>query len=828
VSSRLTIGSIFAERYLEPGNIFFTEREDGQPWIKVLDAPKINAMDSFFLLATKANIKNELSFTQSGIYLNMEIHDTNGLKASNQITFMKGVQVYWRYREAPDGGGTIHWETSSNGVDWTEVFSYPTASLGFSITQLEVNIGMSASGAPSTTVHYDNFNVVPWNQQLTAVPDSRSPSPLASRPGRTSTMNASRKITQFKIYPSLGIARVGNSAHEYFFGPEAPGPHPRDAGDFRDAAGHVKRQAARFRVYGLDAHGKVVKEITSADAQITWKVQVANTKAAWFDFDQAFDVPASKGEIDGVPGIVSNLRNADVKGEDRTALAITPPPISISGADVNVDGSDRALAFDQGEFFGAKIYLGEVRTDAEGRLIFLGGRGQSASRQDQPPAQAVTFANNPGWQDDVSDGPVDATITYDGEVHEATGAWVLVSPPNYAPGIQGIVTGYDLLFSVAAAKDSSLLPIRPSFSEHIYPILRRLTATQWVNAGFARDFGFGTGNDFESPAMIKRLNDPGEASSALRHSIFAMFRGASYPHPQPATAPAFYGDAITLNTSTTDPREWMAVLDTQYGWLEKWASGDFHADGVRPDLPWEQLDAAEQARLLDRGVLDETLGGPFHPGAEFTWPMRIALMYSEPFRIKRRSGPRPDSGTQLTSSTALAEGGPLDGSLPGDLSRWMAVPWQTDTSSCLSGYLPYVDDYLPTFWPARVPNDVLTEQQYRSLLNPEKSVDEKAKIFAYTLREKWLRGITYEKPVAFPPQTYDYKVSINEFISDWWQVGIIVEKPGPDHGSSLPRQIWVETGRSYVEPEAPPQGLLGAPTPARKTYAISQHPRFRR
>ena len=63
--------------------------------IKVLDAPKINAMAAFFLLTTKANIQNELSFTQSGIYLNMEIHDTNGLKASNQIMFTKGRDPRW-------------------------------------------------------------------------------------------------------------------------------------------------------------------------------------------------------------------------------------------------------------------------------------------------------------------------------------------------------------------------------------------------------------------------------------------------------------------------------------------------------------------------------------------------------------------------------------------------------------------------------------------------------------------------------------------------------------------------------------------------------------
>ena len=50
---------------------------------------------------------------------------------------------------------------------------------------------------------------------------------------------------------------------------------------------------------------------------------------------------------------------------------------------------------------------------------------------------------------------------------------------------------------------------------------------------------------------------------------------------------------------------------------------------------------------------------------------------------------------------------------PGDLTRWMAVPWQTDTSSCLSAYKRDVDGYLPTFWPARAA-DILTSAAYRS------------------------------------------------------------------------------------------------------------------
>ncbi len=129
--------------------------------IKVLDAPKIIGISAFFLLSTAGNPAYEISFVQSGIYLNLEIHTPGGLQAAKQIMFTKGVQVYWRFREAPDSGGTIHWETSANGTTWTEHFTYPTANLGFSITQLEANIGMSASGAAATTVHYDNFNVVP-------------------------------------------------------------------------------------------------------------------------------------------------------------------------------------------------------------------------------------------------------------------------------------------------------------------------------------------------------------------------------------------------------------------------------------------------------------------------------------------------------------------------------------------------------------------------------------------------------------------------------------------------------------------------------------------
>jgi hypothetical protein len=40
--------------------------------------------------------------------------------------------------------------------------------------------------------------------------------------------------TSYKIYPTIGIARVGNSPDAMFIGPEAPGIVPDADGSYRD------------------------------------------------------------------------------------------------------------------------------------------------------------------------------------------------------------------------------------------------------------------------------------------------------------------------------------------------------------------------------------------------------------------------------------------------------------------------------------------------------------------------------------------------------------------------------------------------------------------
>ena len=132
------------------------------------------------------------------------------------------------------------------------------------------------------------------------------------------------EIVRCVIYPGLGIARLGNSPDKYFIGPEAPGELPQPAGGFKDAAGRIKRQAARFRVYGLDGAGKVVREVTADVGEVTWRVHLANRKAGWYQFLNAMDLGPKYAKT-------AARRNSAVTGTARKKLMIDPGPRSITG-----------------------------------------------------------------------------------------------------------------------------------------------------------------------------------------------------------------------------------------------------------------------------------------------------------------------------------------------------------------------------------------------------------------------------------------------------------------------------------------------------------------
>ena len=594
------------------------------------------------------------------------------------------------------------------------------------------------------------------------------------------TAEGDDRIVSAVIYPSIGIARLGNSADAWFVGPEVPDPAPLPPGSYRDATGALKRQAARFRLYGIDAAGAIVRELTGAGpaVEITWRVELANTKAAWYGFQLALDVP------EAVSAPPTTLRNATVA--DRSKLSIRPGPRQVTGRNAKPE------AFDSGAFMDRPVYLGEIFTDGEGRLLVLGGRGVSASYDG---SRAITFANNEGWFDDIADGPVTATVTLGSRSLAVTPAWVVVAPPNFAPRRKSVRTMWDLMRAVAVTAGWLAAPSRPSFSRDILPVFQRLAGLQWVNAGFAAGFGWEGAVDLTSPAAIARLGDPGAAYLDLRRGVANAFRRFDVDSWSPKPWPWLYGDAMNIPPAET-PRQNAALSDLQLAMLAKWAAGDFEADHDPAAEPVRDIDTVplnERGDLLTQAALEFCLADAFHPGCEMTWPVRAATLYMAPFRIAHAPADwiAPELGATLTSDSVTIPDGPLYGQQAGGLTRWMAVPWQTDTASCRGGYDKSYDPYLPTFWPARVPNEVLTREDYGIVMDAERPLAERKAAFAR--RASWID----------PLGTRSYTDQINNMVAHFDHLGVVEACNGPSDNDHFPPELEVEDRHSPIPGPAP-------------------------
>ena len=611
--------------------------------------------------------------------------------------------------------------------------------------------------------------------------------PGPARPYLTPPAGRDTRIVRAVIHPAIGVARVGDSADEYVLAPEVDHPAALPTGSYKDATGALKRQAVRFRVYGYNAAGAPVAELTADNAELRWTAHVANRKGAWYQFQLALDIPEADRTDD------SNLRNADVPAAERDRLVIDPGPRSVHGRDRSGGPEHR---FDTGTFMERPVYLGELRTDRSGRLIFLGGHGVSASVADKP---ADTFANNDGWYDDISDGPVTAEVRIDGRPIPVEPAWVVTGPPNYAPELVSVRTMYDLVHDAFVTAGALPEPQQVSFTHDVLPVLRRLCDLQWVNQGVAVQLGHGGREDLLAPDRLAALADPSPVRRELRRQVWLTIRNYDRDGFSPVPWPVVYGDA--MNVPAASVRQHVTLSPLRYRLMQRWARGDFVADFDPQAVPPASLDKvpfAQRPETLDRAALSFCLADAFHPGCELTWPMRHTTLYSRPFRVRHRDPhlPPPSYGPRLTPQIALAYDGPLYAQRPGDLTRWMAVPWQTDTASCRSGYeylsgFGIYDPYLPTFWPARVPNHVMAEEEYAVVMDTSRPIAER--LAAFENRRVWLRWL--------PPRYLD---AINAMVTDFGKLGLVERRPGPTDDPRLPAEVLVESEVSFPLEPAPP------------------------
>lgn len=516
----------------------------------------------------------------------------------------------------------------------------------------------------------------------------------------------------YEIHPSIGVARVGSSRlaglEGSFLGPE-PGVRPPDA--YRDRAGDLKRQAARFRVFRCvrDEHRRLVEasELDLAAAGgITWTVHLANRKG--IALRQGGSGPGNRNRAGG--------------GEADGPLIIDAGPASVARP------GDRA-PLDGGRFRSTRVPLGEIAMDPDGRLVVLGGHGRSGSDPHHARLDPIRGhrCDNDDWFDDTSDGPVTATIGLGGGSVAVAGAWVIVGPPDFAPGVTNQVTLYDFLSDLAARRGLLEAPARPSFARDIRPILARAMGYRWVNraAYFGSDGdgrgGHGAGGTGDFSGLWEALADPSGRSEPLRRSIAERLRDPAPGAPIPAILPLRMIPRLTApQRSRDDGGNVLPLTAAQYEAMRAWARGDFEPDLGRAGPAPELLPDA-----LDRMALEACVGGALDPGIE-AGPVVLGdparYLEGEPFRL---------------SHAAVR---------PGEVTGPNAVPWQADFLACRWEELDGPWPKRLAWWPAQRPDDVFPEVGAAEMV-------------------PWARGVGEE---------------FQDMIEKWDRLGFVVERETPD------------------------------------------------
>lgn len=602
---------------------------------------------------------------------------------------------------------------------------------------------------------------------------------------------AEARIVRAAIFPAIGFSRVGNG-DQWFPAPEVPGLMTEPPGGFKQGTNRIKKQVQRFRVYGYDDQGRVVRELGASDG-VRWTVHVANSKAAWYGYSNAMDGG------DDAPGIPGALRNAFIEPARRESmLVIDAGAVRIDGASTNDDGRDTAYRM-AGRFWNKMaVTLGHLRTDGAGRLLVFPADGVANSALPQNPVR--DFTNNDGWHDDWCDGWVKATVRVGGTDLDCEPAWVVCCGPKFAPQIEPIVSLYDAAReAMIAAGHMQVLPGRVSFRRDVLPILRRSGMMQWVAQASYLGKAWNDLEDLSDPAVIKALADAGPKARPARDKVLAAFRKPGGKDVRSAALPPMLGDGVNFPGS---PTGWLTLTKTQYAILSDWAKGDFvndlddsAADAVKQldDLPMSMRPEA-----LTRAALDACSGGAFHPGVEITWPIRQAALYrpptetSLPFRIaiSDRKGLVQNVGFQLHPQNVF--GAPIGPQAPGDLTRWMGVPWQGDAFSCQS-VLTAESFPTPVWWPALLPVDVLPEGFYERMMRPDLPVEERLRF--YHARVAWSRGAA---GIGLHVEA-SYTDGLRRMIELWTQMGVVVRRDGPKDIPGFPAEVFVEVQRGSTD-----------------------------
>ena len=387
---------------------------------------------------------------------------------------------------------------------------------------------------------------------------------------------------------------------------------------------------------------------------------------------------------------------------------------------------------------------------------------------------------------------------------------VAVTPPNYGQGLHGVVTMHDVVHDLFLRQEWIAPPPKLAFWEHIFPLFARLVGNQWVNQGIYFLFGAGSPSDLTDPEYLEKLASPdSRAPAGARAPLPLVPPAAAALGPTPRRAPTcrrrrrpdlppFYGDGIDFtDLPIYDLRRdhdavRVAAALGRGGFRDGERGHGALAGGARGPPAGRAAGRAGPARRWRTAW-----AAPFHPGIELTWPMRVPSMWRDP-AMSRPALPaqHPAGGRGSPRTTTAPSSLPrsrLGPAAPGGERPGHAHPLAGRPLADRRGELPVrlqPSNYLslPSFWAARVPNQVLAMAVVRApsdagpAAGPEGEAPHLPPVLA-----------------ARPERPGAYQARINNMVTNWHAMGIIAEQPVPPGATpepGWPHRYWVETGRA--------------------------------
>lgn len=562
--------------------------------------------------------------------------------------------------------------------------------------------------------------------------------------------------TSLRIHPSIGFARVGSSEQYYVGPEtsaglpvdkqKATGGLPIKPGtenttitsaDLRDSQGRLKRQAARFRIYRYDEEnladypcgsGTEVVIGSSIDGKrvtdIVWTVHLANKKANCWRIEAAPWPGGLDGYKDGQQPPLRNPDFASPNPSDPTRLkqlVIDAGPRALKSSGRGSIAFDKATGAcycsSEGDVIDLPDYpksfpasdganqvaslgsqaittLGEMTTEPNGRLLVLGAYGRACGFDDKghanPDAPLNEDVDNNYWLDDTADGPVTAVLVFDNGTTQAvhSSAWVVSADPAYAPQTRNVVTLWDdILTTWIENRDFELRPdiwkkgdyqpnYRPSFDDQVFPIFRAASLQMWTT-------------NLPTTAINSHRNLDQLTAEKPPFNVLSFIR-------KPDDSEQIETGSPLMPLSLGDnQKSFMTLTKLQYFFIEQWTKGQ-----CSPGVQAPKLGPGE---ALDQAVLSNCLGGRFSPGIDLTFIVRDPNLYKAdwktaigPFRINMRpldyataNKTEPFLGVGYIPLAKDARNKTVE---PGDLCKFMAIPWHTDYNSCAT----HVPDPNPT------------------------------------------------------------------------------------------------------------------------------------